>query len=111
MNSDSKSQNKNNKRTEKLDALRKKRAEAESKTKDISAQIAKIEKEIHADDIRRLEKICETKNISFSELIDFIEMLSDEIKLSDIAEMLDSNSSPTKNTAHETVRTGDTTDE
>lgn len=87
---------KNDKKTEKLDALRKKRADIESKSKGIDAQIAKIEKEIHTENIRRLEKSCSAKNISFADLIAFVDMLSDDIKLSDVTEMISPND--TKNT-------------
>lgn len=86
---------KNDKKNEKLDALRKKRADIESKSKGIDAQIAKIEKEIHTENIRRLEKSCSAKNISFADLIAFVDML-DDIKLSDVTEMISPND--TKNT-------------
>ena len=87
---------KGDKKTEKLDALRKKRADIESKSKDINAQIAKIEKEIHTENIRTLEKSCAAQNIAFADLIVFVNMLSDDIKLSDVIDMIDSN--PNENT-------------
>ncbi len=87
---------KTDKRAEKLKALREKREKAvnaqsaaEKKTKEINAQIAKIEKEIHNDEIRSLDDFCSGKGISYAELMCFLSGLCEKMTLSDAAALLE----------------------
>lgn len=79
------------KRLEKLSALKEKYGKAktaqeaaEKKTNSINAQIAKIEKEIHAEEDNRLTEACRKKNITYSELAEFIDKIPAGKKLSDL---------------------------
>lgn len=79
------------KRLEKLNALKEKYGKArsaqeaaEKKTNSINAQIAKIEKEIHSEEDTRLTEACRKKNITYSELAEFIDKIPDNKRLSDL---------------------------
>lgn len=84
---------KENRREEKLNALRQKREKAlsaqsaaEKKTKDITAQIAKIERDIHNDEVKILDDLCMQKGYTYAEIASFLEALS--IPLNEAAELL-----------------------
>lgn len=63
------------KRLERLTALKEKyekaafaQAAATKKANDINAQISKIEKEIHAEEIAEIDRLCEEKNLSYKDI-------------------------------------------
>lgn len=91
-----KAPDKTDKRAEKLKALREKREKAisaqnaaEKKTKDINAQIAKIEKEIHCDEVRALDNLCADKGMNYAEVTAFLAALTEKMTITEAAEMLD----------------------
>lgn len=66
---------KSDKRLEKLLSLREKyekaataQATATKKANDINAQISKIEKEIHAEEVAEIDRLCEEKNLSYKDI-------------------------------------------
>lgn len=83
------------KREEKLNTLKLKRdkallnqSAAEKKTKDINAQIAKIESDIHSDEVKALDAVCTEKNTTYKEIIDFLSALPKGVSLFEAAEIL-----------------------
>lgn len=79
------------KRLEKLTALKEKyekafsvQAEATRKADSINAQIMKIEKEIHAEEIAEVESLCSEKSLAFSDLERIIRAFPDGITADDI---------------------------
>lgn len=63
------------KRLERLTALKEKyekaasaQAAATKKANDINAQISKIEKEIHAEEIAEIDRLCKEKNLSYKDI-------------------------------------------
>lgn len=66
---------KDDKRIERLMALKEKyekaasaQAAATKKANDINAQISKIEREIHAEEIAEIDRLCEEKNLSYKDI-------------------------------------------
>ena len=87
---------KNDKRTEKLKSLMEKREKAvsaqnaaEKKTKEINAQIAKLEKDIRNDEIKALDEFCIAQNINYADLMCFLSGLCEKMTLSDAAALLE----------------------
>lgn len=79
------------KRLEKLTALKEKyekafsvQAEATRKADSINAQIMKIEKEIHAEEISEIESLCSEKALAFSDLARIIRAFPDGMTADDI---------------------------
>lgn len=94
--SDSKPISKTDKLTEKLKILCEKRDKAitaqtaaEKKTKEINEQILKIRKELHNDEIRALDLLCNNTGITFSDITDFITALTEKMSLSEAAALLE----------------------
>ena len=90
-----KKQSKSDKRLEKLNALKDKYAKAvsaqecaEKKTQNISSQIEKIEKELHAEEEAELDKACEAKKLSYREIARFLMSIPEDMTLTDIQNML-----------------------
>ncbi len=86
---------KTDKRLEKLTVLREKyekaasaQAAAEKKTQSINAQIAKIEKELHAEEVSELDCACAKRNLSYREIAEFIGSIPEDMTLADIKKML-----------------------
>ena len=82
---------KTDKRLEKLNALKDKYGKAilaqetaTKKTQDISAQIEKIENELHAEEAAELDKACAVKNLSYREIANFLMKITDDMTLTDI---------------------------
>lgn len=82
---------KNDKRLEKLTALKEKyekafsvQTEATRKADSINAQIMKIEKEIHAEEIAEVESLCSEKALSFSDLARIIKAFPEGMTADDI---------------------------
>lgn len=82
---------KTDKRLEKLTALKEKyekaffvQAEATRKADSIYAQIMKIEKEIHAEEISEIEVLCSEKALAFSDLARIIKAFPDGMTADDI---------------------------
>lgn len=62
---------------------------AEKKTKEIDEQINKIRTELHNDEIRTLDNLCKSKNLSVKIIIDFLTALTDKMPLSEAAALLE----------------------
>ena len=67
-------------RAEKLKILRERQekalsaqAAAEKRTNDINLQIAKIEQDIHNDEIKMLDDFCEKNNMNYKSIVEFFE--------------------------------------
>lgn len=82
---------KTDKRLEKLNALKDKYGKAvlaqetaTKKTQDISAQIEKIENELHAEEAAELDKVCAEKNLSYREIANFLMKIPEDMTLTDI---------------------------
>lgn len=83
------------KREEKLNTLKLKRdkalsvqSAAEKKTNDINAQIAKLESDIHNDEVKALDAVCAERNVTYKDITDFISALPEGVTLSEAAEIL-----------------------
>ena len=61
---------------------------ATKKTQDISAQIEKIENELHAEEAAELDKACAVKNLSYREIAKFLMKIPEDMTLTDILNML-----------------------
>lgn len=84
-------QTREEKRLEKLMMLKEKyekaavvKEAAEKKADSIHAQIAKIEKEIHAEEISEIEVLCSEKTLVFSDLARIIKAFPDDMTADDI---------------------------
>ena len=87
----SEKKSKTDKRLEKLNALKDKYGKAvlaqetaTKKTQDISAQIEKIENELHAEEAAELDKACAGKNLSYREIAEFLMKIPEDMTLTDI---------------------------
>ena len=87
----SEKKSKTDKRLEKLNALKDKYGKAilaqetaTKKTQDISAQIEKIENELHAEEAAELDKVCAEKNLSYREIANFLMKIPEDMTLTDI---------------------------
>jgi hypothetical protein len=79
---------------EKRDMLREKYARsvaneksAANRTKLIAEQIAKVEKEIHAEEVAKMDKFCEERKFTYEEIMSFFGTFSPEATLEDIKAM------------------------
>lgn len=87
------------KAAEKLKILREKREKAlavqsaaEKKTKDISAQMAKYEKELHNEEVKELDILCKKAGITYDDVIKFVSALYEKSNFKDAAEIMDLSS-------------------
>ncbi|MGN0553747.1 MAG: hypothetical protein ACI4I1_10205 [Oscillospiraceae bacterium] len=86
---------KSDKRIEKLSALKEKyekaaavQAAAEKKTKEIFSQISKIEKDLKAEKIAELEKVC-GKDIDITEITGLVKVIKKaELSVSEVIELI-----------------------
>lgn len=62
---------------------------AEKKTKEIDEQINKIRTELHNDEIRTLDNLCKSKNLSVKNIIEFFTVLTEKMPLSEAAALLE----------------------
>lgn len=62
---------------------------AEKKTKEIDEQINKIRTELHNDEIRTLDNLCKSKNLSVKLIIEFFTALTEKMPLSEAAALLE----------------------
>lgn len=92
---------KNDKRLETLNALREKQAKAlevqtaaEKKTSEINAKIAKIENEIRAEELSKLDKICSAKGINITDVAAFLEKI--DISLEDALSLIEKHKAEVK---------------
>jgi hypothetical protein len=79
---------------EKRDMLREKYARSvaneksvANRTKLIAEQIAKVEKEIHAEEVAKMDKFCEERKFTYEEIMSFFGTFSPEATLEDIKAM------------------------
>ena len=79
------------KRLEKLISLKEKyekayavQTTATKKAEDIYAQIEKIESEIHAEEIAEVDRICEDKGMSYTDIADFLKGIPDGMTAEDV---------------------------
>jgi hypothetical protein len=97
-NPETKNREKNESRMDKLlekrDMLREKYARsvaneksAANRTKLIAEQIAKVEKEIHAEEVAKMDKFCEERKFTYEEIMSFFGTFSPEATLEDIKAM------------------------
>ncbi len=93
---DSKVISKSERLAEKLKLLCEKREKAftaqsaaEKKTKEIDEQINKIRTELHNDEIRTLDNLCKSKNLSVKLIIEFFTALTEKMPLSEAAALLE----------------------
>mgnify|MGYP007011896482 FL=1 len=57
------------------------------RTKVIEAQMAKVNKEIHADEVRRMDKFCAERNLSYDDIMDILGVFPKEATAADIKAM------------------------
>lgn len=85
-------------RTEKLlerrDLLKEKHAKsieneksAANRTKIIEAQMAKVNKEIHADEVSRMDRFCTERNLTYDDIMDILGEFPKEATAADIKAM------------------------
>ena len=79
---------------EKRDLLKEKHAKsienektAANRTKVIEAQMAKVEKEIHAEEIVKMDKFCAERNFTYDEIIEYFEDYPKGATIADIKAM------------------------
>lgn len=60
---------------------------AANRTKIIEAQMAKVNKEIHADEVSRMDKFCAERNLSYDDIMDILGVFSKEATAADIKAM------------------------
>lgn len=60
---------------------------AANRTKIIEAQMAKVNKEIHADEISRMDKFCAERNLSYDDIMDILGVFPKEATAADIKAM------------------------
>lgn len=83
------------KRLEKLLSLKEKyekaasaQAAATKKANDINAQISKIEKEIHAEEIAEIDRLCKEKNLSYKDIALILKSISVGMTADDVKKFL-----------------------
>lgn len=76
------------KRLEKLSVLKEKQAAAEKKSKDISAQIVRLEREIHAEETAALDKVCKERNITYTDITDFLSSLPEGMNFDELKNIM-----------------------
>ena len=60
---------------------------AANRTKIIEAQMAKVNKEIHADEVSRMDKFCAERNLSYDDIMDILGEFPKEATAADIKAM------------------------
>lgn len=60
---------------------------AANRTKVIEAQMAKVNKEIHADEVSRMDKFCAERNLSYDDIMDILGVFPKEATAADIKAM------------------------
>ena len=60
---------------------------AANRTKIIEAQMAKVNKEIHADEISRMDRFCAERNLSYNDIMDILGVFPKEATAADIKAM------------------------
>lgn len=60
---------------------------AANRTKIIEAQMAKVNKEIHADEVSRMDKFCAERNLSYDDIMDILGVFPKEATAADIKAM------------------------
>ena len=79
---------------EKRDLLKEKHAKSieneksvANRTKVIEAQMAKVNKEIHADEVSRMDKFCAERNFTYDDIMDILGVFPKEATAADIKAM------------------------
>lgn len=87
------------KKSVKLKALKKRydnavsaQESAEKRKKDIKAQIDKLEKQIHSDEIAELDNACGKKKITYKQIIELIWAIPEGVEIEEIKKMLEKRS-------------------
>lgn len=60
---------------------------AANRTKVIEAQMAKVNKEIHADEVSRMDKFCAERNLSYDDIMDILGVFPKEATAADMKTM------------------------
>lgn len=60
---------------------------AANRTKVIEAQMAKVNKEIHADEVSRMDRFCAERNLSYDDIMDILGVFPKEATAADIKAM------------------------
>lgn len=60
---------------------------AANRTKVIEAQMAKVNKEIHADEISRMDRFCAERNFTYDDIMDILGVFPKEVTAADIKAM------------------------
>lgn len=60
---------------------------AANRTKLIEAQIAKIEKEIHAEEVAKMDKFCLERNFTYDDIMGYFKRFSKDATMEDISAM------------------------
>lgn len=60
---------------------------AANRTKVIEAQMAKVNKEIHADEVSRMDKFCAERNLTYDDIMDILGEFPKEATAADIKAM------------------------
>lgn len=60
---------------------------AANRTKIIEAQMAKVNKEIHADEVSRMDRFCAERNLSYDDIMDILGVFPKEATAADIKAM------------------------
>lgn len=60
---------------------------AANRTKVIEAQMAKVNKEIHADEVSRMDRFCAERNLSYDDIMDILGEFPKEATAADIKAM------------------------
>ena len=91
---DKKPENRMEKLLEKRDLLKEKHARsienektAANRTKVIEAQMAKVAKEIHAEEVVKMDKFCAERNFTYDEIIEYFEDYPKGATIADIKAM------------------------
>ena len=60
---------------------------AANRTKLIEAQIAKVEKEIHAEEVAKMDKLCSERNFTYDDIMGYFKRFSKDATMEDISAM------------------------
>lgn len=60
---------------------------AANRTKVIEVQMAKVNKEIHADEVSRMDRFCAERNLSYDDIMDILGVFPKEATAADIKAM------------------------
>lgn len=58
-----------------------------NRTKFIEAQIAKVEKEIHAEEVAKMDKFCSERNFTYDDIMGYFKRFSKDATMEDISAM------------------------